>query len=297
MYPAPIENYVAPATVQEALSALAGHAAGDAHFIAGGQSLMQAIKSRLVSPKTLIDLQNVAELKGISAGADGLRIGAMTRYREIAGNDRLKGAYEALRDAASHVGDRQVRNRGTIGGSLCWNYLAACMPPTCVGLGASVELLDSKGAKRIFPTEEFLRGPLETARKQDEILLAIVLPSPPASSGSAYKKWGLVTDALPVVGVCAFVEVGEGGRCRRARLAAGGLATGPRRIKAGEEALTGVAAGDSDAIGAAADMAAASTEVQSDMWADASYRKALIATLAREVIATAFTRAQSGRAA
>ena len=297
MYPAAIENYVAPATVQEALSALAAQAPGDAHFIAGGQSLMQAMKSRLVSPKTLIDLQNVAELKGISTGTDGVRIGAMTRYRDIAADDRLNGAYEALRDAASHVGDRQVRNRGTIGGSLCWNYLAACMPPTCIGLGALVELLDTKGKKRMLPAEEFLRGPLETARKEDEILLAVALPSPPAKSGSAYKKWSLVTDALPVIGVCAFVEVDDGGRCRRTRLAVGGLASGPRRAKAGEEALVGVSSADAEAIGAAADVAAAATEVQGDMWADASYRKALIAALAREVIATAFTRARSGREA
>jgi len=296
MYPAPIENYVAPATVQEALKALGAQAAGEAHFIAGGQSLMQAIKSRLVSPKTLIDLQHVAELKGISAGSGGVRIGAMTRYRDIAADERLNGAYEALRDAASHVGDRQVRNRGTIGGSLCWNYLAACMPPTCIGLGASVELLDTKGEKRTLPAEGFLRGPLETARKEDEILLAVVLPAAPNKLGSAYRKWGLVTDALPVVGVCASVELGDDNRCRRARLAVGGLTTGPRRSKAGEEALVGVVAKDADAIGAAADRAAASTEVQADMWADASYRKTLIATLAREVIATAFARAQSRRA-
>jgi aerobic carbon-monoxide dehydrogenase medium subunit len=297
MYPAPIENYVAPATVQEALTALGAQAAGEAHFLAGGQSLMQAVKSRLISPRTLIDLQHVAELKGISAEAGGVRIGAMTRYRGIAAEERLNGAYEALRDAASHVGDRQVRNRGTIGGSLCWNYLAACMPPTCIGLGASVELLDTKGEKRTLPAEEFLRGPLETARKENEILLAVVLPGAPPKSGSAYKKWGLVTDALPVIGVCAFVQIGDDGRCRRARLAVGGLATGPRRSKAGEEALAGVAATDADAIAAAADRAAASTEVQADMWADISYRKALISALAREVIATAFGRAQARRAA
>ena len=111
MYPAVIESYVAPKTVQEALNALAAHG-DDAHFIAGGQSLMQAIKSRLVSPKCLVDLQHVAELKGVRSDDGGLRIGAMTRYREIATAVPLAGAYEALRDAASHVGDRQVRNRG-----------------------------------------------------------------------------------------------------------------------------------------------------------------------------------------
>lgn len=296
MYPAAIENYVAPKTVQEALSALQA-GAGDALFIAGGQSLMQAIKSRLVSPKSLIDLQHVAELRGISVGSDGVRIGAMTRYRDIAADERLNGAYQALRDAASHVGDRQVRNRGTIGGSLCWNYLAACMPPTCIAIGASVELLDTTSKKRTLRVEEFLRGPLETARKEDEILVAIALPPPAANSASAYKKWGLVTDALPVIGVCASIELGDGRRCSRACLAIGGLASGPRRARAGEEMLLGASHSDTVQIGAAADAAAEATEVQSDMWADASYRKALIATLAREVIGTAFTRAQGGRPA
>jgi aerobic carbon-monoxide dehydrogenase medium subunit len=291
MYPAVIERYFAPKTVQEALGALTA-TGGDAHFIAGGQSLMQAIKSRLVSPKCLIDLQHVSELKGVRSEATGLRIGAMTRYREIATAEQLVGPYEALRDAATHVGDRQVRNRGTIGGSLCWNYLAACMPPTCIGVGAGVELLDSKGKRRTLPAEEFVRGPLETARKPDEILLAVALPRAVGKSGSAYKKWGLVTDALPVIGVCALVELGDDGRCRRARLAVGGLASGPRRAKAGEEALTGVARSDAEAIGAAADAAAAATDVQSDMWAASNYRKTLIAALAREVIATAFARAE-----
>jgi aerobic carbon-monoxide dehydrogenase medium subunit len=115
MYPAVIDTYHAPTSVQEALQAFAN---GGSHsfFLAGGQSLMQAIKARVVSPKSLIDLQHVAELKGIQFTNGAARIGAMTRYRDIAADEGLDGAYQALRDAASHVGDRQVRNRGTIGG-------------------------------------------------------------------------------------------------------------------------------------------------------------------------------------
>jgi carbon-monoxide dehydrogenase medium subunit len=218
----------------------------------------------------------------------------MTRYRDIAADECLDGAFQALRDAASHVGDRQVRNRGTIGGSLCWNYIAACMPPTCIGIGASLDLV-SKTGKRSLLAEEFLQGPLETARRDDEIVVAVTLPAPRQSCGSAYKKWGLVTDALPVAGVCAFIERGDDGRCELARLAVGGLATGPRRAKAGEKALIGVSATDASAISEAAETAAASTETQSDMWADAEYRKRLIATLARQVITTAFARATRGK--
>jgi len=290
MYPAIIENYDAPKTVHEALQLLAKHG-DESHFVAGGQSLMQAIKSRVISPKSLIDLHHVTELKGVEYNKGAVRIGAMTRYRDIAIDERLDGAYQALRDAASHVGDRQVRNRGTIGGSLCWNYIAACMPPTCIGIGASLDLA-SKGGRRSLAAEDFLRGPLETARRDDEIVVAVTLPAAPAKSGSAYKKWGLVTDSLPVVGVCAFLELGDDQRCRTARIAIGGLATGPRRTAAGEKALIGVTAGDAAAIADVAKTAAASTETQSDIWADADYRKKLIETLAREVLATAFARAE-----
>ena len=289
MYPAVIETYDVPTSVQEALQTLSERG-NESCFVAGGQSLMQAIKSRVISPKRLIDLQRLAELNGIEYDRGAVRIGSMTRYRDIATDERLDGAYQALRDAACHVGDRQVRNRGTIGGSLCWNYIAACMPPTCVGIGASLDLV-SKGGKRSLLAEEFLQSPLETARRDDEIVVAITLPAPPKSCGSAYKKWGLVTDSLPVVGVCAFIGISDDGRCHLARLAVGGLATGPRRAKAGENALIGISATDVSAISDAAEAAAASTETQSDMWADAEYRKKLIGTLACEVITSAFARA------
>ncbi len=293
MYPAIIENYDAPTSVHDALQALAKRG-NESYFVAGGQSLMQAIKARVISPKSLIDLQHVTELKGIEYNKGAVRIGAMTRYRDIAADERLDGAYQALRDAARHVGDRQVRNRGTIGGSLCWNYIAACMPPTCIGIGASLDLV-SRAGRRSLLAEAFLQGPLETARRDDVIVVAVTLPAAPMMCGSAYKKWGLVTDALPVIGVCGFVELGADRRCKLARLAIGGLATGPRRTGAGERALIGVSATEVPAISNAAEAAAASTETQSDMWADADYRKKLIETLAREVIITAFARAERGK--
>lgn len=291
MYPAPIEHYVAPATLAEALKAL-GDQGEDAHCIAGGQSLMQAIKSRLVQPKALVDLQHVAELRGISVDGKGVRIGAMTRYSEIAAETRLQGACQALVDAASHVGDRMVRNLGTIGGSLCWNYIAACMPPTAIGLGAQLELVRSGGARRTLAAEDFIGTPLETAREAGEILVSISVPAPSGKAGSAYKKWGLVTDALPVIGVCAFVQLGSSGACESARIAVGGLATGPKRAKAAEAALRGVKAGDRDAIAKAAQAAAGEIATQDDHWADAAYRKQLIGTLGAEVIGTAFARAK-----
>ena len=290
MYPAAIEDYVRPGTVSEALAALGKYEAGDAIFMAGGQTAMQAVKTRLLRPRCVIDLQAVAELQGVSAGGDGVRIGPMTRYAALATEGSFNGAYQALNDAAARIGDRQVRNRGPIGGSLCWNYIAACLPPVALALGMEMELTGPNGS-RTMSADDFIGGPLETAREDDEILVSLNLPAPAANSGSAYKKWGLVTDSLPVIGVAAMLSTDGSGACTSARVAIGGLGDGPRRSAAAESGLQGVSAGDDDGIAAALQAASDETETQSDMWADADYRKQLIRSLGAEVVASAFARA------
>jgi carbon-monoxide dehydrogenase medium subunit len=258
-------------------------------FIAGGQSLMQAMKSRMARPRCLIDLQAIDTLKGVAYG-EGLRIGALTRYVEIATDERLRGAWAALRDAAAHVGDRQVRNRGTIGGSCCWNYVASCMPAVVLGLGGSLLLVAADGTRRTLPAEEFLIGPLETARRADEILEAVDIAACAGRCGSAYRKWGLVKDALPVVGICVRVQLDAGGRCTAARIALSGLAAGAQLAPAGAALLVG-SSGDATTLARAMGDVAESVEAQSDKWASSDYRRQLIRTLGAEVAATAFARA------
>ncbi len=197
MFPATIEEYVRPRSVADALSAAARYDDGEAIFLAGGQSVMQAMKSRMMRPRCVIDLQDLADLKGIDRSNGGLSIGAMTRYVDVVEDETIDGAFAALRDAASRVGDRQVRNRGTIGGSLCWNYMAACTPAVVLALDGQLNLMASDGTKRTLAADDFLLGPLETARGDDEILISVSWPAPAPRSGSAYKKWGQVTDALP----------------------------------------------------------------------------------------------------
>lgn len=287
MYPAPIQDYHRPGSVQEALAAITG--GDDALFIAGGQSLMQAVKSRLVRPTSLVDLQDVKEIKGVKADG-GIRIGAMTRYVELMNEAKLAPAYAAISDAASHVGDRQVRNRGTIGGSVCWNYIAACMPCVVIGLGATMNLI-SKNGERSVPADEFVGAPLETDLNAGELLVSIDLPAPPARAGSAYRKWSLVSDGLPVIGACVYVETDGSGACSKARVAFGGLASGPKRSPAAEAKLTGCKAGDGDKIAAAMAAAASELEAQGDFWAEAKYRSHLIGTLGAEMAEKALTRA------
>ncbi|MEM7542624.1 MAG: FAD binding domain-containing protein [Pseudomonadota bacterium] len=290
MLPAKIEQYIRPSSPSEAIAAMQAAEEGEAIFLAGGQSVMQAIKARMMQPSCIIDLQDLADLKGIDAN-DGLTIGAMTRYVEIAEADNVPAAFGALQDAAQHVGDRQVRNRGTIGGSCCWNYVASCMPAVCLGLGATMKLIDAQGATRDVPAEEFFIAPLETARDEFEILMSLHWPTVEHDTGSAYKKWGLVKDALPVVGVCISLAVDSLGTCISASVSLSGLEDGAQLAPAASEALVGQVV-DEKSILAAMNAAADAASVQGDAAADTEYRKQLIRTLGVDVGLLALARAQ-----
>lgn len=291
MYPAAIDHYLRPDTLEQALAAVVQHADDDAVFIAGGQSLMQAMKSRMLRPRCVIDLQALSELRGITRAGPELRIGAMTRYCEIAEDTSLDGAFSALRDAATHVGDRQVRNRGTIGGSVCWNYMASCMPAVNLALNAGLELRSAARGAREVKADDFFFGPLETAREDDELLVELRFQAG-KRLGSAYSKWGLVQDALPVVGVCVAVTLDDSDRCADVRIAISGLSAGCQRGAAGEASLLD-SDGSSQAIARAMDAIATSLETHSDASATAEYRRQLIRTIGQEVAERAFARARA----
>ena len=293
MYPAPIEAYFAPRTIDEALERFA-EAGDDAMFIAGGMSLMQAMKARLVTPRALIDLNAVEELSGLAKGPRGVTVRPLTRYRELSVTTALHGALQAIGDAAATVGDRQVRNAGTIGGSLCWNYVASCMPNVCLCLDATLVLASLKGGERRVPINEFLIGPLETARRDDELLIEIAFPPFKLHGvGSAYRKIGATVDGLPIVGIAALIEVDEAGVCTNARFSVGGILPTARRFDGAQDVLCG-RPGSPEAFAEAAGAAADAIETQSDHVASAHYRKVLIRTLGRDVLAKAHARATGG---
>lgn len=299
MYPAPIDEYEAPATVVEVVRALAHADEDEALCLAGGMSAMQAIKARLLRPKRILDLQHVAELRGIEVRADGIRIGAMTRYASLATAPELSGAYAALSDAAAHVGDRQVRNRGTIGGSLCWNYVAACTPVASLGVRAIIELASLDGDKvalRELPIDKFLLAPLETARRANELLVAVRLAPPVPRSGSAYQKWGPITDSLPLVAVAVMLETDSEGRCASARVALGGLPSGAARLPGAEAGLVGRDPADEVSVGAVFAEVAERLLLPSDNWASADYRRLLVRKLGIDVTGRASMRARLGSA-
>ena len=285
MIPTSIEGYYRPQSIAEAVAHLSDDALNDPQIIAGNQSMMQAMKARIFRPDVLIDVADISELRGITTTDAGTRIGAMTRYKEIA-EASLPSAYRALSDAAAKVGDRQVRNRGTIGGSLCWNYLTACMPPANIAVDSSVELQNA-GGTRTLSAEEFLCGPLETEREDNELMTAIMLPTAPAHTGSAYQKWGLVTNALPVVSIGISVTL-DGDTISSARLVLGSLSDGPARMTKAEAALIG----QSTDFTAAIDAAANAADFEAEDSADAEYKRALLHKIGLDAIGRAVARAK-----
>ena len=164
-------DYSRPSSLADAVAAM--KATGDGKFLAGGQSLLPAMKLELASPASLVSLADVPDLVGITLEDETLTIGALTSHADVAASDVVRRAIPALADLASHIGDAQVRNRGTIGGSVAHNDPAADYPAALVALGATV-VTD----RREIAAEDFFRGAFETALEDDEIIVAVRFPAP-----------------------------------------------------------------------------------------------------------------------
>lgn len=293
MYPVPIKQYFRPRSTEEARQ-IAADADGEFFFVAGGMSLMQAMKSRMVAPDCLIDLNFINELRGIQVSGKQIRIGAMTRYREVVESKKMLGPFAALSDAAAHVGDRQVRNRGTLGGSLAWNYISACTPVATLACGATIEILRSSGTTDLVSIDDFLQGLMTTALNEGDLLTSIQLQTSNSASGSAYLKWGIVTDALLVIAVGVYLELDSAGKCSSARFSVGGLSSGPKRSAAAENQLaSGVDVADHKALRGCAAAAAAEFETHDDPWVSADYKTQLIVQLGTEALIKAVARARA----
>jgi carbon-monoxide dehydrogenase medium subunit len=292
MYPSRIEQYHRPATVDEARAAYVS-AGGEAMYIAGGMSLMQAMKSRVVSCRTLVDLNHVDELRGVENSGGRIRIGSMTRYRAVAEARSALGPFQALADAAEHVGDRQVRNRGTVGGSLAWNFVVACTPVAALACGAVVSILRVDGRRESVAIDDFLQGPMTTALGEGDLLLGIEMPVRANPASSAYRKWGVVEDALPTVGVAVLVELNSASSARDCRIAVVGLPGGPARATRAEMRLQAARLDDPSALAACAKEAAEECETATDPWIPATYKSHLVERLCLEMIGTAVRRARS----
>jgi aerobic carbon-monoxide dehydrogenase medium subunit len=269
-------DYQAPASLSEAVALLAA-GDGNARPLSGGQSFLPVMAFRLAEPSLLVDLRNIPDLVGIDVSAAGVRIGAMTRWRDILDDARLKNALPLLPEAIEHVAHYQVRNRGTIGGSLAHADPAAEMPAVALALDAVIEVVGSKGKRDIAACDLFT-GPLMTSLESDEIIVAVRFPAWPAGRAYAFEEFARRKGDFALAGVAVRYDLDAQGRAKDVRASALSVADTPVRLKKAEAALEGRAV-DAEAIKAAAAAASAEVDPAGDIHASARYRKALVGTL------------------
>jgi len=250
-------NYQNPKSVADAAAALAK--GGDAKLLAGGQSLIAAMKLRLSAPTDLIDLGGIPELAGIKVEGSGITIGAMTRHAEVARSKDVQAKIPALASLAGGIGDRMVRNMGTIGGSLAHNDPVADYPAGVLGLNATVNT-----NKRKIAADDFFKGMFETALAAGEIIVSVSFPVP---KRAAYIKFKNPASRYAIVGV---------------RVAVTGAASSVFRVAAMEKALA--AKWSPDAV---AGISVPAGNLNSDLHASAEYRAHLITVMARRAVEAA----------
>lgn len=257
-------TYTKAASVAEAAQAVGANA--EAKLIAGGQSLLGAIKLGLAAPEALIDLSALGDLKGIRLDAGRLHIGAMTTHATVAASKEVQQAIPALADLAGRIGDRQVRNRGTLGGSLANNDPAACYPAAVLGLGATVHT-----DRRSIAADDFFKGMYETALQSGEVITSVSFPVPEKAGWQKFKQ---PASRFSIVGV--FVAKTVGG----VRVAVTGAGAGVFRVAALESALA-----SNWNAGATASVSVSAEGLNNDLHGSAAYRAALIPVLAGRAVA------------
>jgi len=273
-------DYACPASLGEAVALLASRP-GEAKPLAGGQSLMPVLAFRLAQPALLVDLRKVPDLDRIAIGTDGVRLGARVRWRDIERDARLETAQPLLRAAVAHVAHYQIRNRGTVGGSLAHADPAAELPGIAVACDAAIHAVGPSGA-RIVKAAEFFTGALATVLAPDEIITELHLPAWPTARRWGFEEFARRRGDFALAGIAAFYDLAAG-RAANAHIAVIGACARPHRIAAAEAALNGRAV-DEAAILAAARAAAAAVDPPSDLHADAEYRRALVEVLTERAL-------------
>ena len=275
-------DYFAPATLDEALDLLAQHGP-DAKVLAGGQSLMPMMNLRLVRPAVVVDINRVGELSGISAADGTVTIGALTRQRDLERSETIRDAFPMMAEAISHIGHFQIRNRGTIGGSLAHADPAAELPALCTALDAEFVVAGSNGTQTI-PAAEFAVAPLMTSLAPEQLLTEVRVP---LLEGDGW-RWGFREVSrregdFALVGSVAMLRTDGDGVCREARITMFAVGDGPARMPDAEQSLVGRVV-DADARAEAAALVSEAVTPGSDIHASAEYRKEVSAVMARRAL-------------
>ena len=275
-------DYLAPTTVEEALSALAS-AGDDAKIIAGGQSLLPVLRMRLNAPEVVIDLGKIDALRGVRDDGDAIVIGAMTMHADVLSEPLVRENAFVITKAAEQLADPQVRHRGTFGGALAHADPAGDLGAPCLALDAGF-VIAGPGGIRTVAAEDFFVDLFTTAIQEDEILTEVRIPKRPGW-GAHYEKFVRVSHQWPIVAVAAAVKV-EGGTISEARVGLTNMGSTPLRARSVEQALVGRPATD-EAVRAAAASAAEGTSPPSDLNGDADYRRHLATVLTRRAVLAA----------
>ena len=276
-------DYHAPTTRDEVLELLGQHGY-DAKVLAGGQSLMPMMNLRLARPAVVVDINRVEGLTGIASDGMGMTIGAMTRQRQIEGSADVGERYPIIATAIPHIAHFQIRNRGTIGGSLAHSDPAAEIPALCLALDAEITAASGSG-ERTIAASDFSLGLLTTALEPEELLTQVRLPS---LGGDGEWRWGFREVCrrdgdFALVGAIALLRLDDESVCREARIAMFAVGDGPMRMADAEASLVGRAV-DADARAEAAALVSAAVDPGSDIHASSQYRKEVSGVMARRAL-------------
>ena len=281
-------DYIAAKSVDDALSLLAKHK-DDAKLLAGGHSLLPAMKLRIAQPKVLIDISRIKDLNYIREEGGQIRIGATTTHFQIETSDVLRRACPLLPEAATNLGDMQVRNKGTIGGSIAHADPAADWPASIIALNAEMVAVGPKG-ERVIKSDDFFVELFTSALQPGEILREIRFTPPKGKFGQAYLKFRHPASGFAVVGI-AISLIAEGSKCGSCGVGVTGVAGKAYRAGGVERALKGAAL-DGKTLAAAAEHAADGVEPNADLFASSEYRKHLAQVYTRRALETAVSRAK-----
>ncbi len=277
-------EYACPTSLADAVALLAAHD-GEAKPLAGGQSLVPMLAFRVAAPALLVDLGKLEELRQIAISDQGVTLGAMVRWCDILDDARLRTAHPLLVAAVEHVAHYQIRNRGTVGGSLAHADPAAEMPGIAVTCEAEIAVV-GKAGPRIIAAADFFRGPLMTALEPDEIISEIRLPRWPARRRFGFAEFARRRGDFALAGAALFYDPDDRGMARNAHVGVIGVADRPLRLAAVEDALNGRAI-NGETVAAAAAAARAAVDPADDIHAGGAYRRALIGTMVERALTAA----------
>jgi aerobic carbon-monoxide dehydrogenase medium subunit len=277
----PVFAYHAPRTLPEALELLGQHG-DEAKVLAGGQSLVPLLNFRLIAPEHLVDINRVEGLDSVSHENGSWLLPALVRQRQVERSTELAGALPLLRQALVNVAHPQVRNRGTVCGSVAHADPAAELPTVMVALDASMEVR-SHSASRTIAAEDFFQFHLTTVLEPEELLTAVRIPEQPPGTLSAFREFAIRRGDFALAAVSAVVTMAADGTVERCRLVAAGVAPTPRRLSLCEAAVQGSRLQD-EVLGDAEEAARSEVSPTDDIHGDSEYRRRVVGVLARRAL-------------